>query len=58
MNPIIMKIVTTVLAQMPSIASAVEDAVKTAETPEAGQAKAKELLADALKVLGVIVDAL
>lgn len=58
MNPVLLNILMGVLTQMPAIANDVKSAVAAAESPEAGQAKAKEILTDGLKVLSVIADAL
>lgn len=58
MNPVILNIIMGVFSQMPAIANDVKAAIAAAESPEAGQAKAKEILGDAVKLLGIIAEAL
>lgn len=58
MSTLLMSILVDVLNALPKVAADVEDAVKTAESPEAAKAKVKGILGDVTKVIGAVVGVL
>lgn len=58
MNSMYLKIVMTVLSQMPTIAQDMQKAIQEAESQDDAATKAKALIQDTVKFLGVIAEAL
>jgi len=55
MNSIFVTLIVDVLTKLPEVAKDVEDAIKAAESPEDGKAKAKAIMTDLQKVLSALI---